>query len=80
MSLFHKSEFVHLIKSIFDGYFRVTEKKSKNMMGAENLAIVFAPTVMRSPDSDPMASLLSVGKEQKSMELLIVYYKELFLK
>ena len=61
-------------------FFRVTEKKSKNMMGAENLAIVFAPTVMRSPDSNPMTSLLSVGKEQKSMELLIGHYKELFLK
>lgn len=59
---------------------RVTEKKSKNMMGAENLAIVFAPTVMRSPDSDPMTSLMSVGKEQKSMELLISHYKDLFLK
>ena len=50
------------------------------MMGPENLAIVFAPTVMRSPDSDPMMSLLSVGKEQKSMELLITHYKDLFLK
>lgn len=68
------------LKYLVSHLVRVTEKKSKNMMGAENLAIVFAPTVMRSPDSDPMASLLSVGKEQKSMELLIVYYKELFLK
>ena len=61
-------------------FFRVTEKKSKNMMGPENLAIVFAPTVMRSPDSDPMMSLLAVGKEQKSTELLITHYKDLFLK
>lgn len=68
------------LKYLVSHLVRVTEKKSKNMMGAENLAIVFAPTVMRSPDSDPMLSLMSVGKEQKTMELLIVHYKDLFLK
>jgi len=59
---------------------RVTESKAKNMMTSENLAIVFAPTLMRSPDSDPMLNLMSVGTEQKSVELLISQAKELFLK
>lgn len=59
---------------------RVTEHKAKNMMTSENLAIVFAPTLMRSPDSDPMLNLMSVGAEQKSVELLISCARELFLK
>ncbi|XP_060569003.1 N-chimaerin-like [Ruditapes philippinarum] len=68
------------LKYLINHLVRVTEQKSKNMMTSENLAIVFAPTLMRSPDSDPMLSLMSVGAEQKSVELLISQNKELFLK
>lgn len=57
---------------------RVTEKKPKNMMGPDNLAIVFAPTLMRSPEADPFVSLLSAGHEQRSIEVLISCYRDLF--
>ncbi|WAR06187.1 CHIN-like protein [Mya arenaria] len=54
--------------------------KYLNMMTTDNLAIVFAPTLMRSPDSDPMLNLMSVGAEQKAVEMLLSCNKELFLK
>lgn len=57
---------------------KVTEKKPKNMMGPDNLAIVFAPTLMRSPEPDPFVSLLAAGHEQRSIEVMISCYKELF--
>lgn len=69
-----------IITYTWSWFFRVTECRSKNMMTSENLAIVFGPTLMRSPDSDPMLNLMSVGAEQKSVELLISQARDLFLK
>ncbi|XP_046576767.1 LOW QUALITY PROTEIN: N-chimaerin-like [Haliotis rubra] len=57
---------------------RVTDHKSKNMMGAENLSIVFAPTLMRPLETDPMVSLMAAKFEQKVIELIIVHHKEVF--
>lgn len=55
---------------------RVVEQQSKNMMSSENLAIVFAPTLMRSPDAT--ASLMAVKLEQTVTELIVSHQKELF--
>jgi len=49
-------------------------------MGCENLAIVFAPTLMRSPEANPMISLMSAQFEQKFVVLLITYYRDFFSK
>ncbi|GAB1608549.1 N-chimaerin-like isoform X2 [Argonauta hians] len=54
---------------------RVIEQQSKNMMSPENLAIVFAPTLMRSPDAT--ASLMAVKLEQTVTELILSNQKEL---
>ncbi|KAL5009526.1 hypothetical protein ScPMuIL_011831 [Solemya velum] len=59
---------------------RVTEKKSQNMMSSDNLAIVFAPTLMRSPDLDPIQCLMSAMHEQKAVEFIISKFRELFSK
>lgn len=56
---------------------RVVEQKSKNMMSSENLAIVFAPTLMRSDDADPMASLMAAKFEQKVMEVILINHIKL---
>ena len=56
---------------------RVTEKQSKNMMSAENLAIVFAPTLLRSPESDPLTGLTSVKYERELIELLLEHQNRL---
>ncbi|KAH3877943.1 N-chimaerin-like isoform X2 [Dreissena polymorpha] len=68
------------LKYLINHLIRVTEKKAKNMMSSENLAIVFAPTLMRSPDTDPMLNLMSVGAEQTATGILLSCSKELFLK
>ncbi|XP_052802986.1 N-chimaerin-like isoform X2 [Mya arenaria] len=68
------------LKYLVNHLVRVSEHKAKNMMTTDNLAIVFAPTLMRSPDSDPMLNLMSVGAEQKAVEMLLSCNKELFLK
>ncbi|KAH9509786.1 N-chimaerin [Bulinus truncatus] len=49
----------HTLKFMCAHLGRVVEHKSKNMMSSENLAIVFAPTLLRSDDADPMASLMA---------------------
>ncbi|XP_062584419.1 N-chimaerin-like isoform X2 [Saccostrea cucullata] len=57
---------------------RVTEKKPVNMMGPDNLAIVFAPTLMRCPEPDPMMSLMNAQFEQKALETMLVKFRDLF--
>ncbi|GFO07892.1 beta-chimaerin [Plakobranchus ocellatus] len=44
---------------------------------SENLAIVFAPTLMRSDDANPMASLMAAKFEQKLMEVILVNHTKL---
>ena len=56
---------------------RVVEHKAKNMMSHENLAIVFAPTLMRSDDTDPMASLMAAKFEQKVTEVILMNHTKL---
>ena len=41
------------------------------MMSSENLAIVFAPTLLRSPETDPLSGLTAVKFERELVELLI---------
>lgn len=51
--------------------YRVTERQQKNMMNGENLAIVFAPTLLRTPETDPLTSLTAVKFERELIEILI---------
>lgn len=53
------------------------EKRHSNMMNPENLAIVFAPTLMRCPELDPMASLMAAKFEHKAMDIILEHQKEL---
>ncbi|ESO07965.1 hypothetical protein HELRODRAFT_75127, partial [Helobdella robusta] len=62
----------HTLKHLISHLHRVTEKQQKNMMNAENLAIVFAPTLLRSPETDPLFSLTAVRYERELIELLIL--------
>jgi len=48
------------------------------MMSAENLSIIFAPTILQSPQSDPI-SAMTIGKvEARAIEALIVNYSFIF--
>ena len=58
---------------------RVQQQQALNRMDAKNLALVFMPTVMRSPynSSGPMA-VQKLPQQKKAMEMLITYYHTLF--
>lgn len=40
-------------------------------MNAENLGIVFGPTLMRAPEQDPMAALNDIRYQRQLVEMLI---------
>jgi len=59
---------------------RVTQHTDKNKMSAENLAIVFAPTILQSPQNDPMAAIAAGRIESRVIEALILNYIAVFEK
>ncbi|GCB76320.1 hypothetical protein scyTo_0016547, partial [Scyliorhinus torazame] len=50
---------------------RVTLHEKDNLMNAENLGIVFGPTLMRAPEQDPMAALNDIRYQRLLVEMLI---------
>ena len=75
MIIFVSQNVVLQCQSVF---FRVTEHQQQNMMSAENLAIVFAPTLLRSPETDPLSSLTAVKYERELIEFLVIHNGILF--
>ncbi|KAM8764599.1 GEM-interacting protein [Rhynchonycteris naso] len=70
----------HLVAHLF----RVAAQFEENKMSANNLGIVFGPTLLRPPDSPgaastgPVTSLLDFGHQSQLVEFLIVYYEQIF--
>jgi len=64
--------------SVFCLCCRVSEHQQQNMMSADNMAIVFAPTLLRSPETDPLISLSVVKYERELIELLVLHHNILF--
>ncbi|XP_054471568.1 N-chimaerin isoform X2 [Anoplopoma fimbria] len=50
---------------------RVTQNEKFNLMNAENLAIIFGPTLMRAPDLDAMTALNDIRYQRQVVEVLI---------
>ncbi|XP_068541831.1 N-chimaerin isoform X4 [Anas acuta] len=50
---------------------RVTLHEKENLMSAENLGIVFGPTLMRAPELDAMAALNDIRYQRLVVEMLI---------
>ncbi|KAG7282227.1 hypothetical protein CRUP_038395 [Coryphaenoides rupestris] len=50
---------------------RVTLNEKDNLMNAENLAIIFGPTLMQAPDMDAMAALKDIRYQRQVVEVLI---------
>lgn len=50
---------------------RVAQNEKFNLMNAENLAIVFGPTLMRAPNTDAMAALNDIRYQRQVVEVLI---------
>uniref|UniRef100_A0A452IJJ6 Rho-GAP domain-containing protein n=1 Tax=Gopherus agassizii TaxID=38772 RepID=A0A452IJJ6_9SAUR len=51
--------------------YRVTLHEKENLMNAENLGIVFGPTLMRAPELDAMAALNDIRYQRLVVEMLI---------
>ncbi|CAG09973.1 unnamed protein product, partial [Tetraodon nigroviridis] len=50
---------------------RVAENEKFNLMNAENLAIVFGPTLMRAPNMDAVTALNDIRHQRQVVEVLI---------
>ncbi|XP_062313903.1 N-chimaerin [Osmerus eperlanus] len=50
---------------------RVTQNEKDNLMNAENLGIVFGPTLMRDPSLDAMTALNDIRYQRQVVEFLI---------
>uniref|UniRef100_A0A3Q3QIB4 Chimerin 1 n=1 Tax=Monopterus albus TaxID=43700 RepID=A0A3Q3QIB4_MONAL len=50
---------------------RVTQNEKFNLMNAENLAIVFGPTLMRAPNTDAITALNDIRYQRQVVEVLI---------
>ncbi|XP_058419878.1 LOW QUALITY PROTEIN: GEM-interacting protein [Diceros bicornis minor] len=70
----------HLVAHLF----RVAAQFEENKMSANNLGIVFGPTLLRPPDgpgvvgAGPVTCLLDSGHQAQLVELLIVHYEQIF--
>ncbi|XP_060037872.1 GEM-interacting protein isoform X2 [Erinaceus europaeus] len=68
----------HLVAHLF----RVAAHSQENRMSANNLGIVFGPTLLRPPEGvgggGPAARLLDSGRQAQLVELLIQHYEQIF--
>ncbi|XP_074059413.1 GEM-interacting protein isoform X2 [Macrotis lagotis] len=70
----------HLVAHLF----RVASRFEENKMSANNLGIVFGPTLLRPPkgqggvSTNPVACLLDSGYQAQMVEFLIVHYEHVF--
>lgn len=51
--------------------YRVTQNEKFNLMNAENLAIIFGPTLMRAPNLDAITALNDIRYQRQVVEVLI---------
>lgn len=58
--------------------FRVTQNEEFNLMNAENLAIIFGPTLMRVPNNDAITALNDIRYQRQVVEVLIKNEDRLF--
>ncbi|XP_008047606.1 GEM-interacting protein [Carlito syrichta] len=70
----------HLVAHLF----RVAARFEENKMSANNLGIVFGPTLLQAPDCPraagtlPVTCLLDSGHQAQLVEFLIVHYEQIF--
>lgn len=68
----------HTLKYLCEHLLNVSQHSSRNQMTIENLSIVFAPTIMRSENPDPMIGLKNAKSIQRLLEIIIEQSHEIF--
>ncbi|KAG9476206.1 hypothetical protein GDO78_002995 [Eleutherodactylus coqui] len=63
--------FIHILHVSVIPNCRVTQNDKENLMGAENLGIVFGPTLMRPPEENAMTSLNDMRHQKQVVQILI---------
>lgn len=64
------------IKLLFEHLRRVHERSEENRMTIKNLAMVFAPTLMRH--SDPSRDFLDISYKNATIEYILAHTSKLF--
>ena len=75
LSLLPKAHF-DTIKMLFQHLVRIYEQSEENRMTVKNLAMVFAPTLMRH--SDPSRDFLDISYKNATIEYLLLHAPTLF--
>ncbi|CAF2745453.1 unnamed protein product [Rotaria sp. Silwood2] len=68
----------YTLKYLCEHLLKVSHHSMRNQMTIENLAIVFAPTIMRSENPDPMIGLKNSKSIQRLLEILIEQVHDIF--
>lgn len=68
---------IHVIQVLCNVPLRIHLLSAENKMGAHNLSVVFAPTLMRSPDENT-SLIRDLALQRDFIEYLIVYNDILF--
>ncbi|CAM4823062.1 unnamed protein product [Rotaria magnacalcarata] len=68
----------HTLKYLSEHLLAVSHHSNRNQMTVENLSIVFAPTIMRSENPDPMIGLKNSKSIQRLLEIIIEQAHDIF--
>ncbi|CAF0980261.1 unnamed protein product [Adineta steineri] len=68
----------HTLRYLSEHLKNVSNHSTRNQMTIENLSIVFAPTIMRSENPDPMIGLKNSKSIQRLLEIIIEQAHDIF--
>ncbi|CAF1261533.1 unnamed protein product [Rotaria sordida] len=68
----------HTLRYLCEHLLKVSHHSIRNQMTIENLSIVFAPTIMRSENPDPMIGLKNSKSIQRLLEIIIEQTHDIF--
>ncbi|XP_033111812.1 N-chimaerin-like isoform X2 [Anneissia japonica] len=66
------------LKCVTEHLRRVSHHQEKNKMSVENIAIVFGPTIFRSPDDQSLNNLILLQYQKKVVELFLEDHDKIF--
>lgn len=67
-----------ILKYLVGFLVRVTAKQAINKMGPANIAIVFAPNLLKPPGDDLLMQITDQAYSNRLMELFLTHYEVIF--